>query len=192
VKVEISPWRAARLISPGPVVLVTARYRDRTNIMPAAWVTPLSQFPPLIGVAIHPARFTHDLIRRSGQFALNVPGRPLAETVHKCGNVSANDGVDKWSLGPFTMAEPKQIEAPLIEECLAWIECGVVESFETGDHTLFVGEVLVVQVEKEAFDEAWLLPDEELKPVHFLGGHRYAVLDRVIELGGGPPMGEVS
>jgi flavin reductase (DIM6/NTAB) family NADH-FMN oxidoreductase RutF len=116
----------------------------------------------------------------------------LAEAVHKCGNVSANDGVDKWSLGPFTMAEPKQIEAPLIEECLAWIECGVVESFETGDHTLFVGEVLVVQVEKEAFDEAWLLPDEELKPVHFLGGHRYAVLDRVIELGGGPPMGEVS
>ncbi len=182
MKEEIPTWRASRLLTAGPVVLVTAKYRDRTNIMPAVWVSPLSQYPPLIGVAVHPSRYTHDLIRRSGQFALNIPPRPLAEAVHKTGQLSGNDDADKWPLGPFTMAEPKQTEVPLIEECLAWIECGVIESFNVGDHTLFVGEILVARVEKAAFDETWLLPDEELKPVHALGGDRYAVLQEIIEM----------
>jgi len=182
MKVEVPLRRATRLLNPGPVALVTAKYRDRMNVMPAAWVVPLSAEPPLVGVAIHPARFTHDLVWRSEQFALNIPGRPLMEAVDKLGSVSGHDVDDKFALVGLTLADPKQIDAPLIEECLAWLECAVVDAFEIGDHRLFVGEVLVAQVEEEAFDETWLLTDEELKPLHHLGGDFYAVLDRPIEV----------
>lgn len=182
MKVEVPLRRVTRFLNPGPVVLVTAKYRDRTSVMPAAWVIPLSARPPLVGVAIHPARFTHDLVRRSGQFALNVPGRPLAEAVARLGSVSGHDVDDKLALVGLTPADPKQIDAPLIEECLAWLECAVVDAFEVGDHTLFVGEVLVAQAEEDAFDETWLLTDEEVKPLHHLGGGLYAVLDRPVEV----------
>lgn len=178
MKVEVPLKRAMRLLGPGPVVLVTAKYRDRINVMPAAWVVPLSAQPPLVGVAIHPARFTHDLVRRSEQFALNVPGRSLAEAVGKLGSVSGHDVDDKFALAGLTPAEPQEIDAPLIEECLAWLECAVVDAFEVGDHTLFVGEVLAARAEQDAFDETWLLTDEEVKPLHHLGGDFYAVLDK--------------
>lgn len=180
MKKEIPTWQATRLLQPGNLALVTARHRDKMGVMPVAWLTPLSQTPPLIGVAIHSTRFTHDLIRRSGQFALNLPGRPLAEQVDRLGRISGYEDVDKFRLAGFTEAEPKQVAAPLIEECLAWIECAVVETIETGDHTFFIGEVLVVRVEELAFDETWRLTDEEVKPLHHLGGKRYAVLEEPI------------
>ncbi len=176
MKVDLPLTRANRLINAGPVVLVTARYKDRVNAMPAAWAVPLSKGPPLVGVAIHPARFTHDLIRRSGQFALNVPGRPLAEAVVKLGSVSGHTVEDKLALVGLHLAEPKQTEVPLIEECLGWLECAVVDAFEVGDHTLFVGEVLAAQVEQEAFDQTWLLRDDDARPLHHLGSDLFAVL----------------
>jgi len=53
---------------------------------------------------------------------------------------------------------------------------GLEDSFRIGDHTLFVGRVLVVQAESEAFDQTWLLDDREMRPLHYLGIDRYAVL----------------
>jgi flavin reductase (DIM6/NTAB) family NADH-FMN oxidoreductase RutF len=169
--------RATRLINPGPVVLVTARYKDRVNAMPAAWVVPLSINPPLVGVALQHERYTFDLVKRSQQFALNIPGRPLADAVVKLGSVSGHDVPDKLSLSGLTLSDAQQISSPVIEECLGWIECGLVDALDVGDHILIVGEVLAAKAEEEAFDEAWLLEEEELKPLHHLGGSLFAVLE---------------
>jgi flavin reductase (DIM6/NTAB) family NADH-FMN oxidoreductase RutF len=181
MKVEIPISKANRLINSGPVVLVTASYKDRANVMTAAWTTPISLKPMLVGVSIHPARFTHDLVKRSGEFALNVPGRPLAEKVKLCGTLSGRD-VDKFKEVGLTMFEAKYIRAPLIEECIGNLECAVVEAIPLGDHTLFVGEVVAAWVEEDAFDEAWKLEAEEAKPLHHLGGDYYGVLEERIEI----------
>ncbi|MCS7051144.1 MAG: flavin reductase, partial [Thermomicrobium sp.] len=55
---------AARLLEPGPVVLVTSHYRGQPNVMTAAWVTPISLDPPRLGLAIHPSRLTHEFLSR--------------------------------------------------------------------------------------------------------------------------------
>ena len=182
MNIDLSLTRARRLINPGPVVLVTARYKDRVNVMPAAWAVPLSGAPPLVGVAIHPARFTHDLIRRSEQFALNLPGRPLVESVMRLGRLSGHDVDDKLALVGLTLMDPKKIEVPLIEECLGWIECVVVDAPAVGDHTLFVGEVVSAQAREEAFGEMWLLSDDEVRPLHHLGGRCFAALGERFEV----------
>jgi len=182
MKKDVPISKAHRLINDGPVVLVTAAYKGRMNVMAAAWTTPISSRPPLVGVAIHLGRFTHDLIKRSGEFALNIPGRPLADKVRLCGSVSGEDVEDKFKLAGLTPVEAKYISAPLIEECLGHLECAVVEAIELGDHTLFVGEVVAAQAEEEAFDGYWRLEDEEAKPLHHLGGDFYAVLEKRIEV----------
>ncbi len=184
MKIEVPLNRANRLINPGPVVLLTARHKDRINVMPAAWAVPLSKNPPLVGVAVHPARYTHELIEQSQQFALNVPGRALAETVVQLGSVSGHEVADKFALAGLTLAEPEATTAPLIEDCLAWLECVVVDAFDVGDHTLFVGEVLVARAEQRAFGSTWLLSkDHIMRPLHHLGSNLFAVLEEAFEIG---------
>ncbi len=185
-KVEIPLSQALRLINAGGVVLVTSRYKDRENVMSASWVTPLSFSPPLVGVAIHPARFTHDLIKKSEQFAINIPNLPLLKAVEICGTYSGRD-VDKFAKAKITPVDALELDVPLVEECIGHIECVLTDAFTTGDHTLFVGQVVAAQVVEGAFDKVWKLEEEELKPLHHLGGQFYAVLNKPIK---SPPIEE--
>lgn len=166
---------ALRLLGGGPVALVTTRFHNQAGVMPAIWTTPLSRTPPLVGVAVSPKRHTHDMIRFSEEFALNFPARDLTNHTHYFGAVSGRE-VGKLELAKLPTFSASKISAPLIEGCVAWIECGLDDALRIGDHTLFVGRVLVVQAEPESFDETWSVGDREYRPLHYLGGDRYALL----------------
>ena len=165
---------ARRLLGGGPVVLVTTHWRGASNVMPAAFVTPLSFNPPLVGLAVHPSRHTYDMIKYSEEFALNVPSRELLDHVQYAGSVTGNE-VDKFELTKLPTFRARRIEAPLLEGCLGYIECGVEDAYTVGDHTFFVGKVVAAQVEKDAFEETWLLNDIDLKPLLYLGLNFYAL-----------------
>jgi flavin reductase (DIM6/NTAB) family NADH-FMN oxidoreductase RutF len=171
----LSEFDARRLLAGGPVVLVTTRWHGVANVMPAAWNMPLSHDPPLVGIAVHPSRHTYDMLRFSEEFALNVPGRRLMNHVQYLGMVSGRD-VQKIELAKLPTFKAQHVDAPLLEGCLAYIECSVLEVLPLGDHHLFVGKVLAAQAEGEAFEESWLLEDDDYKPLHYLGGELYAIL----------------
>lgn len=180
MKQQVAASRIHRLLAPGPVVLVTATLRGRSDLTAAAWVTPLSGDPPLVGVALSERTFIHELIRRSEEFTLNVPPAHLAREVHYCGTVSGADA-DKWQATALHATSARQVGAPWVEECLAHLECGVVELVPVGDHTLFVGQVLTAWAEDWAFSDGWLLDKEEARLLHHLGGPRYGVLSAVVD-----------
>lgn len=171
---------ALRLLVGGPVALVTTRWRDQVDVMPAIWVSPVSRTPPLVGVAVQPSRYTHDMIRFGEEFALNIPGRDLMNHVHYFGVVSGRE-VNKLELARLPTFKAQKVAAPLIEGCLAYIECGLEDALRLGDHTLFVGRVVAVQAERDAFDETWTLSDPDYKPLHYLGIDRYAVLAELLQ-----------
>jgi flavin reductase (DIM6/NTAB) family NADH-FMN oxidoreductase RutF len=176
----ISELEARRLLGGGPVVLVSTAWRGNYNVMPAVYVTPLSFDPPLIGLAVHPSRHTHDMIKFSEEFALNIPTRELLDHCQYLGSVTGRDA-DKLDLTKLPTFRARKVDAPLLEGCAAYIECGVEDAYTIGDHTLFVGKVVAAQVEKEAYEETWLLADSELKPLHYLGMNRYALLGDMLE-----------
>src|SRR3990172_232148 len=99
----LEPHDALRLLNGGPVALVTTRYRKDTDVMPAVWMTQLSRTPPLIGLAVNPARHSHDMIRYSEQFALNFPARDMVNHAHYFGMVSGREvnKLDLAKLGTF-------------------------------------------------------------------------------------------
>ncbi|MGE3857787.1 MAG: flavin reductase family protein [Dehalococcoidia bacterium] len=171
---------AARLLLGGPVALVTSAWRGRTNVMPLAWHMPVSADPPMVAIAVEQSRHTAELIRHSGEFALNFPTRPLLHHVQYLGSLHG-DRVDKIDATQLETFGPRKVTAPLLAACAAWVECTVVEVFPLGDHTLFVALVSAVQVDPEAFDDGWLLGPEETRPLHYLGGTRYSFLSRVVE-----------
>ena len=177
---SISPLEARRLLGGGPAALVTTSWRGNTNVMPAVYLTPLSFDPPLIGLAVHRARHTHDMIKYSEEFALNLPTRELLHHCQYLGSLSGRD-VNKLELTKLPTFRARHVDAPLLEGCVGYIECGVEDAYTTGDHTLFVGKVVAAQVEKEAFDETWLLADPDLKPLHYLGLNHYALLEQRLE-----------
>jgi flavin reductase (DIM6/NTAB) family NADH-FMN oxidoreductase RutF len=172
---------ARRLLGGGPVVLVTTSWRLNHNVMPAIFVTPLSMDPPLVGVAVHPSRHTHDMIKYSEEFALNIPTRELLHHVQYLGSVAGAE-LNKLELTRLPTFRARKVDAPLLEGCVGWIECGVHDAYAIGDHTLFVGKVVAVSAEKDAFDDGtWTLADPDLKPLHYLGVNRYGVLEALLE-----------
>ena len=131
---------ARRLLGGGPVALLTTAWHGNWNVMPAAFVTPVSIDPPLIGVAAHPGRHTHDMIKFSEEFALNIPTQELLHHCQYLGSVSGTE-LNKLELTRLPTFASRKVQAPLLEGCVGWIECGVEDAYRIGDHTFFVGKV---------------------------------------------------
>jgi flavin reductase (DIM6/NTAB) family NADH-FMN oxidoreductase RutF len=176
---------ARRLLNPGPVAIVTTAWRGLTNAAPIAWTAPLSMEPPLVGCVVHPHRHTADMIRFSEEFAINIPGPDLLKQTAFLGSQSGLN-TNKIEAAGLTLFNAQRISAPLVEGCLAWIECGLHDVVRIGDHTLFVGRVVGVQALDEAYAQHWLLEDRRYSPLTYIGGTRYAVvgdpLDAVIDV----------
>lgn len=122
-----------------PIVLITANHGGVANVMTAAWSSPTSFEPPLINISIGITRFTHDLILKSGEFAINVLADDQMDLAVFCGNVSGRE-TNKFEEKSISTRNAKIIDVPLINGCAANIECKLRDKFRTGDHTVFVGE----------------------------------------------------
>lgn len=171
---------AARLLQGGPVALVTTADRGVPNVLPVAWHMPVSARPPLVAIAIEQSRHSAEMISHSEQFALNFPTRALLHHVQYLASLSGKD-IDKFEATQLETFVPAHLSAPLLQDCVAWIECEVQEVLPLGDHFLYVGLVVAVHVDPEAFDDQWLLASDEARPLHFLAGNRYSTLDGVLE-----------
>jgi len=171
---------ARRLLNPGPVAIVTTAWRGMTNAAPIAWTAPLSMDPPLIGVVIHPHRHTADMIRFSEEFAINIPGPSLLKQTAFLGTQTGLN-TNKIEAAGLEIFPAQRLEVPLIEGCLAWIECGLQDVIPIGDHTLFVGKVVRVQALDEAYAQAWKLEERRYSPLTYIGGTKYAVIGDPLE-----------
>ncbi|MCS7115933.1 MAG: flavin reductase family protein [Nitrososphaerales archaeon] len=153
---------------PRHIVLVTCfnPKNNKSNIISVAWSTPLSHEPPLIGISIAPKRYSHDLISKTGEFVVNIPTIELAKQVLFCGRRSGRD-VDKFNETKLTARVARKVRASIIEECIAHLECKVVNQIEVGDHTLFIGEVVAAYVNEGLFEKVFDV--KKVKVLHHLG-----------------------
>jgi len=147
-------WEFFRLLYPCQVVLITAAHDGKANVMSSS-ALPVSFKPPLLAISVSPRRFTYELIKLQGEFAVNVPPSSLLDKVALCGSISGRD-LDKFRFLGLTPIKAKVVGVPLVEECIAHLECKVVKEVEAGDHVLFVGEVLVAHVDGDL-----LMTDED-------------------------------
>ena len=170
---------ARRLLGGSPVLIVSTSWRAVGNAAPIAYAMPVSVNPPLIAVAVHPSRRTHDMIKFGEEFAINIPSKVLLNHTQWLGMVSHTVG-DKLESSRVPTFKGKEIDAPLLEGCVGWIECTLHDFYTMGDHTLFIGKVVAAQADTDAFDQntgMWSLADDEYKPLMYLGGRTYSVLD---------------
>lgn len=173
MKKEIPISDARRLINSGNLILVTTADDGKQNIATAAWHMPMSVEPPLIGIALAKEHYSSELIMVSEEFTINIPSWSLLQKAIYCGSVSGREE-DKFKNTGFTSEPPvKLVESPRIKECIGCIECDLFETFETGDHYVFVGQPVYADAEDELFtDNAWDSVKSEL--IYHLSGKYFA------------------
>ncbi len=138
---------------PTTVVLATCIDEEgKPNIITLGWAMKTSGTPPMVAISIAPARYSHNLIDKIGEFVLAIPTKEIVDKVHKCGRTSGRD-LNKFETFGLTPLPSKKVKPPLIKECVANLECRVVGKITTGDHTLFVGEVVAAHVNEDYFKE---------------------------------------
>ena len=162
---------AYRLLNHGPTVLVSSAHAGQRNVMAAAWNMPLDFDPPKVLLVIDRQTLTRELVDASGEFALNIPCRAIADQVLAAGSVSGRDG-DKFARTGLVPFAATKIDAPLIRGCVAWLECRVIrEPANQQNHDLFVAQVLAAWADPQVFSEGrWHFPDADRTTIHYQAG----------------------
>jgi len=168
-KVEVDLFSAYRLLHPRHVVLVScADKAGKANIITLAWSMPISIRPPMLAVSISPKNHSHQLIEETREIVVNVPTMDIVKETLICGRISGR-GYDKFREAGLTPLPAKMVRPPIIKECVAHLECKLRQQITTGDHTLFVGDILTAYANEEAFERGKVAL-KRVKPVYHVGG----------------------
>ena len=117
--------RAFTLLEPGPVVLVTTSDGAKENVMTISW-TMVVDFTPRFAMTTGPWNFSYDALARTRECVIAIPTVDLIDRVVGVGTCSGAD-TDKFAEFGLTRAKAKRVRAPLIRECVANVECRVVD-----------------------------------------------------------------
>jgi len=173
-KVNVDTDLAYRLLHPRHTVLVTCTDKNgRANIITLAWSMPTSHDPLMVVISIAPKRLSHRMIKETGEFVVNVPTMDIVRETLFCGRISGRK-CDKFKEAPLTPLRAKKVRPPIIKECVAHLECKLTHMIPTGDHTLFIGEVLTAYVNKGAFTKRFNV--RRVKPVYHMGGDSFVTI----------------
>ena len=138
------------------IYVLTSFYKNEVNGMIASWVSQISYEPLLVMAAVHPNRYSHQLIEKSGCFALHIIDRRQADFL------SRFKGPDPKAKFSSIQWERGQTGCPILSECLAYLACRVKARCAPGNHTLFLGEV----VDGQSFDSGTPFTSLDYKGVY--------------------------
>ncbi|SET27056.1 NADH-FMN oxidoreductase RutF, flavin reductase (DIM6/NTAB) family [Oceanobacillus limi] len=162
---------------PGMVAIVTVTYQGEHNIMAAGWHSYISFEPPIYGVAIGRERYTYQLVKKAGCFAINFLPFEKAELIQQTGVYSGGD-VDKFSSSGLGFDQGIQIDAPILHDAYVAYECKTIDLNSYGDHDWFVGDIVQFYKDDERFHNNGLPNFEQLEIPLYLGRSKYAKLDQ--------------
>ncbi|MDQ3965307.1 MAG: flavin reductase family protein [Actinomycetota bacterium] len=123
-------------LSHGVYVLGTRRGREMTA-MTVARVARVSEHPPCVAVSVRDDRYTHGVILESATFSLSVLRDDQVDVATHFAETSG-EYHDKLHGIPYGQSPNG---SPILLDCLAYLDCRVLDAARAGDHTVFIGEV---------------------------------------------------
>ncbi len=129
--------RAFTLIEPGPVVMVTTFDGKKNNIMTISW-TMVADFTPKFAIVTGDWNYSFRALKKRRECVIAIPTVDLIDKVVGAGTCSGSD-TDKFEKFKLTPMKGRRVGAPLIKECLANIECRVVDIVKRHDIVVLEG-----------------------------------------------------
>ena len=158
-------WKPGNMLYPLPVVMVSLAGTVCTN-------------PPMVSISVRPERFSHRILRDTGEFVINLTTKELAYAADYCGVKSGRD-VDKFTALGLTPLKADKVSAPLIGESPVNIECGVRQVLSLGSHDMFLAEVLGVHADEKYMDHRHKFHLEKAEPIVYSHGGYFACGEQV-------------
>ena len=159
---QLNISKAFTLIESGPVVLVTTNDGKKDNIMTISW-TMVLDFTPVFAITTGEWNYSFTALRKTKECVISIPTVDMLDKVVGIGTCSGAD-TDKFTKFKLTPVKGKIVKAPLIKECLANIECKVVDIVKK--HNIVVLEAVAAY-----FDTS----RKEKRTVHAVGDGTFIV-----------------
>ena len=175
-------WKGGTLLNPTPAVLVSCGTMEKPNVFTVGWTGIVCTHPPRTYVSIRPSRYSYELIKKSGEFVINLTTTQLLLATDKCGVHSGRDK-DKFKLCGITAEESQTVSAPSVKESPLSLECKVFDIIELGSHDMFLADITAVRVDESLLDEKGSLSLEKCRLTAYSHGKYYELVKPVQSLG---------
>lgn len=165
-------WKGGTLLAPLPAALVTCSDGERDNVLTVAWTGIVNSDPPKTYISVRPKRHSYDIIKRSGEFAINLTTKELARATDWCG-VYTGAKVDKFERCKLGRSRASEISCPILEDSPVVLECRVTDVIPLGSHDMFLADIVAVDVDERLVDEKGKLHLERASLIAYAHGDYY-------------------
>ena len=165
-KLEIN--KAFTLMEPGPVVLVTTCDGRQNNVMTISW-TMVLDFKPTFAITTGDWNYSFAALRKTKECVISIPTVDLLDKIVGIGTCSGAD-TDKFEKFKLTPVKGSEVKAPLIKECLANIECRVIDIVR--NHNIVVLDAVAAYVDTAR---------KEKRTVHAVGDGTFIADGRTLD-----------
>lgn len=163
-------WKPGTMVYPVPAVMVSCGNKEiGENIITIAWTGTICSTPAMCYISVRKERYSYDLIKKTGDFVINLTTKDLVRATDFCGVKSGRD-LDKFKEMNLTSIPSTMVSSPMIEESPVNIECKVTEIKELGSHDMFLAEVVAVNVDEKLIDENGKLHLDWSDPITYSHG----------------------
>ena len=168
-------WKAGNMLYPLPAVMVSmADENGKSNIITVGWTATVCTNPPMLSISVRPERYSYDILKRTGEFVVNLTTEKLAKATDYCGVRSGAD-VDKFKEMNLTEEPATQVKAPMIKESPVNIECKVRKIEELGSHHMFIADVVAVNVDDDYMNEKNKFELAKANPIVYSHGEYFGI-----------------
>jgi len=152
---RVSYSEAIPLKYPEQVVVAIARDANgRCNPITLGWTMITSGSPPMMAISIGLPRYSHEVFKQAEEFVIAMPSAQQEEETLFYGTKSGRD-MDKLAEFGADLQPAEKIDCVLLAGAVANFECRKVGELLTGDHTIFVGEVVCSHVNETQLDRLY-------------------------------------
>lgn len=176
-------WNPGCMVYPLPAVMVSCgETPEEYNIITIAWTGTICSDPPMCYISVRPSRHSYNIIKRTGEYVINLTTEKLAYATDWCGCKSGKK-YNKWKEMGLTPQPAKIVKAPVIAEAPVSIECKVRDIIELGTHHMFISEVVNIMVDDIYLDKTGKFDFAKAEPLVYNHGHYFGIGEKIGKFG---------
>ena len=175
-------WKSGTFIYPLPAVMVSCGTMEESNIITVAWTGIINTDPAMCYISVRPTRHSYEMIKKTGEFVINLTTKDLAYATDWCG-VKTGAKVDKFKEMKLTKEKANFVNCPMIKESPVSVECKVKEIRELGSHHMFVAEILGINADEKYINENGAFDISKCYLIAYSNGNYYSLGKKIGRFG---------
>ncbi len=170
-KIILSP---GALLAPVPPVIVSCGEGEEANLITIGWSGILNTKPPVTYISVRPERYSYGIIRRTGEFVINLTDSSMAKAADICGMYTGKNR-DKAKMSGLTLTDSVVVGCPSVRESPLSLECRVERIMPLGTHHVFMARIVSVRAKAELVDTGGRLCLDRAELMAYSHGEYFAL-----------------